>query len=214
MQSKESPTALKFLQIPEEAKRDKILNAAMKEFRYGYKKASTDAIVRDAGISKGLLFFYFGTKQGIYEFLLNYTTNLMRSDYFEMLNLAHRDILEGFWQMSLLKRDICYRYPYIYDFINAAIIYKADIPATEIAQNLLSQQNAVLSELYAACDTSLFRPDIDSQKTFNLIYWAIDAFFGDIDSKIDDKWNDENYEIFLKELREYLDICKRCFYKN
>ncbi|MCL2016601.1 MAG: TetR/AcrR family transcriptional regulator [Defluviitaleaceae bacterium] len=207
------PTALKFLQIPEEPKRDKILNAAMKEFRYGYKKASTDTIVRDAGISKGLLFFYFGTKQGLYEFLLNYTTNLMRSDYFEMLNLAHRDILEGFWQMSLLKRDICYRYPYIYDFIKSANIHKDDIPAAEIAQNLATQQTAVLAELYAACDTSLFRADIDPQKTFNLIYWAVDAFFDDIDSRIDD-WSNENYETFLKELREYLDICKRCFYKD
>ncbi|MCL1998610.1 MAG: TetR/AcrR family transcriptional regulator [Turicibacter sp.] len=207
-----TPKTAKFHDLPT-LKRDKILNAAMKEFRYGYKKASTDAIVRNAAISKGLLFFYFGTKQGLYEFLLNYTTNLLRSDYFEMLNLAHRDILEGFWQMSLLKRDISYRYPYIYDFIKSADIHRADIPTAEIAQNLLQRQTTVLTELYNACDISLFRPDIDPQKTFNLIYWSIDAFMDDFDSKTPN-WDNENYDRFLQELREYLDICKKCFYKN
>lgn len=34
-------------------KRDRILNAAMKEFARGYKNASTDNIVRESGISKG-----------------------------------------------------------------------------------------------------------------------------------------------------------------
>ena len=47
----------KFLKLDDE-KRDRILNAAMKEFRYGYVKASTDIIVKEAGISKGLLFHY------------------------------------------------------------------------------------------------------------------------------------------------------------
>jgi len=47
----------KFLKLDDE-KKDRILNAAMKEFRYGYVKASTDIIVKEAGISKGLLFHY------------------------------------------------------------------------------------------------------------------------------------------------------------
>ena len=44
----------------EEEKQLKIINAAMEVFgKNEYKKASTDLIAAKAGISKGLLFYYF-----------------------------------------------------------------------------------------------------------------------------------------------------------
>jgi len=48
----------------EPEKRDRILNAAIEEFAsFPFEKASTNHIVAKAGISKGLLFHYFGSKQ-------------------------------------------------------------------------------------------------------------------------------------------------------
>ena len=50
-------------------KQDRIINAALQVFAVnGYRHASTDEIVRIAGISKGLLFHYFGSKLGLYSF--------------------------------------------------------------------------------------------------------------------------------------------------
>ena len=49
----------KFFDLKKE-KQDRMINAALKAFAVnGYKRASTDEIVKDAGISKGLLFHYF-----------------------------------------------------------------------------------------------------------------------------------------------------------
>ena len=46
----------KFLNLELE-KQDRIINAAIKEFaQKGYDKASTNEIVKEAGISKGLLY--------------------------------------------------------------------------------------------------------------------------------------------------------------
>ena len=51
-------------------KRDKIINSALKEFSINtFQKASTNTIVEDAGISKGLLFHYFGSKEKLYKYL-------------------------------------------------------------------------------------------------------------------------------------------------
>lgn len=53
----------KFLNLNPE-KQDRILNAALKEFaQKGYQNASTNEIVKEAGISKGLLFHYFNNKR-------------------------------------------------------------------------------------------------------------------------------------------------------
>ena len=49
----------KFLELPNE-KQLKIINAGFEYFgKYGYKGANTEDIANRAGISKGLLFYYF-----------------------------------------------------------------------------------------------------------------------------------------------------------
>lgn len=50
-----------------ESTRERIIGAARDEFsRVGYRSASTNRIVSAAGVSKGLLFSYFGTKKELY----------------------------------------------------------------------------------------------------------------------------------------------------
>ena len=62
----------KFFDLPKE-KQDKIINGAVKIFAInGYKKASTDDMVRDTGVSKGLWFHYFENKLGLYTFVSDY----------------------------------------------------------------------------------------------------------------------------------------------
>jgi AcrR family transcriptional regulator len=199
----------KFLSL-EPNKRDRIINAAMKEFRYGYKKASTDIIVREAGISKGLLFHYFGTKEQLYAFLAQYAIDLLQKDYFDMIDLGQKDILEGFWQIALLKRDITDQYPPFYDFLSGLYAHKSDFPNMEILQTYEKNQQALTQEIFARCDIRLLRADIDPQKTITIISWAMDGFFEAYESSREN----QNYGQFLKELREYLDILRLCFYKK
>lgn len=53
----------KFLSLPME-KRNLIIDAALKSFGlHGYKKASISDIASSAGISKAMMFHYFGTKK-------------------------------------------------------------------------------------------------------------------------------------------------------
>lgn len=58
-----------FPQIPSE-KLDRILEAAVQEFaQKGYARASMNVVVERAGISKGALFKYFGSKSGLFAFV-------------------------------------------------------------------------------------------------------------------------------------------------
>ena len=67
----------KFFDLKQE-KQDRMINASLKIFsRGGYRHASTDEIVKEAGISKGLLFHYFPTKLGLYGFLFDYSARFM-----------------------------------------------------------------------------------------------------------------------------------------
>ena len=62
----------KFFDLKKE-KQDRMINAALKVFALqGYRHGSTDDIVREAAVSKGLLFHYFGSKLGVYCFIYDY----------------------------------------------------------------------------------------------------------------------------------------------
>ena len=67
----------KFFDLKKE-KQDRMLNAALKIFALqGYRHASTDDIVKEAGISKGLLFHYFESKLGLYSFVYDYSVRFV-----------------------------------------------------------------------------------------------------------------------------------------
>ena len=197
----------KFMSM-ELSKRDRIINAAMHEFRYGYKKASTDAIVQKAEISKGLLFHYFGSKEQLYAFLVNYAIEMVNSEILEMIDTEQRDLLESIWQMALLQRDISNRHPSIYVFLNGVYAHRADIPNNEIAEMIMQKQEDALDEYYYRCDTGLLVDNIDSKKIIRLMLWAIAGFLEEEEVK------NQDYEDFLKDLRSYLDIFRLRFYKK
>ena len=201
----------KFMSL-DPAKRDRILNSAMKEFRYGFNKASTDTIAREAGISKGLLYHYFDTKEDLYTFLVSYAADLVQKDYFDMMDLGQRDVLEGFWQACLLKRDITENYPLIYDFVNGIYAYKSDIPNLEILQMYEKSQKTIEEDIFTRCDPQLFRDDVDPKKAIAIISWTMNGFFEAFKAGV--LVENQDYDQFLEELRSFLDILRLCFYKK
>ena len=208
----------KFLSQPEE-KRERIINAAMKEFLTGYKKASTDNIVREAGISKGILFHYFGTKEQLYNFLIDYCIDIMRREYIDLINIIQSDILESVWQLSLLKQDLLNKYPVIFDFMISALTdasAKSETTAANLAR-FNAEQGKIMAKVYNGADTSLFRDDIDPKIAMEIITWTLQGYgqskMSMVDSEFMGQTARENYDIYLEEFETLLNTLRKCFYK-
>lgn len=189
-------------------KRNRIINAAMNEFKYGYRKASTDAIVKQAGISKGLLFHYFGSKEKLYTFLVKYALEVMSSEYLNMINFEQKDLLESMWQVALLKRDISAQHPSLEEFEYSLYVHKKDFPNKEVHKLIYEKQENLFEQFYSNCDISLFVDEIDPKFAILIICWAMDGFFSTREAYEND------YEEFLEELKSYLDVFRKRFYKN
>lgn len=98
-------------------KQARITNAALEVFaRNDYKHASTDDIAAKAGISKGLLFYYFRNKQSLYLYLYDYALEQVRgqvlrqkldgvTDFFELMHIGAR-----------AKLELLTRCPYLLEF--------------------------------------------------------------------------------------------------
>ncbi|MCL2071081.1 MAG: TetR/AcrR family transcriptional regulator [Oscillospiraceae bacterium] len=194
-------------------KRDRIINAAMKEFNKGYKNASTDAIVKEAGISKGLLFHYFGSKDKLLDFIIEYAIEVVVKEYFELINFEQRDILERIWQTVLLKFDLSYKYPMMFDFLTTA--YKENMNGV-----VLEMYGRVMSEFtprfFSGIDESLFKDGIEPKMAMNVIYWTQVGYshsqLEQIDSTDIIDFQKE-YERYLSEIQSYFDLFRKIFYK-
>lgn len=195
-------------------KRDRIINAAMREFMHGFKRASTDNIVREAGISKGLLFHYFGTKENLYSFLITYGCDLMVNEYFNLVNVRQPDLFESFWQMMLLKRDLMQRYPLLFNFLAQVFFRQKEGEEDENALLIKGLQEKMMGEIFGSYDASMFKEDIDPRKAANIALWTLTGYAeGQLspDKTMEDY--QQEYGRYLTELKEYFDILRRVLYK-
>ena len=195
-------------------KRDRVINAAMREFSKGFKAACTDTIVREAGISKGLLFHYFGTKDGLYGFILKNACEMIYNEYLSLIDLEQPDIIEKIWQITLLKMDLSYKHPALFDFLAKAYVDLLENPNDEFAVYFEKTKSIAIERALADIDTSLFKEGVDPKKAANIILWTLNGYStSQINSnmKMEDYQNE--YERYLEEIKEYINILRKTLYK-
>ncbi len=196
----------------EPEKRERIINAAMEEFvENGYEKASTNEIVKEAGISKGSLFSYFKSKKELYLFLFDHVTEIINKIY-EEIDWNETDFFERMKQTGLIKFKIMKQYPQTFDFIKSASKEYAPEVKPEIDE---INKKVIVEGLEIGCrniDFTKFRNDMDIEKVMNIINWTILSFAEQQRNKLD-SFRNMDTEI-LKEWDDYFDILKRCFYRK
>ena len=198
----------------EPEKRDRVINAAMKEFAKGYKSACTDTIVREAGISKGLLFHYFGTKDGLFGFILKTACEMIYNEYLTLIDLEQKDFIEKIWQITLLKMDLSYKHPALFDFLAKAYVELQENPNEEFAEYFNKTRSIAVEKALADIDPSLFKEGIDDKKAANIILWTLNGYStSQINANMRMEDYQKEYDRYLKELKEYIDILRKTLYK-
>lgn len=95
-------------------KQDKMINGAMEVFaRKGYKLASTDDMVKVAGVSKGLWFHYFGNKAGLYTFVADYGVKYLNMELAVNLMSKPTDYFDILYKVEETKTQVAMLYPFI-----------------------------------------------------------------------------------------------------
>ena len=98
-----------------EEKRQAIINALREFSLNNYATASTNKIVSNANISKGILYHYFGSKN-LYLFLYDYTTTKFSEALNRQIDLAESDIFKRYEQIMKIKIDLMKQYHALFDF--------------------------------------------------------------------------------------------------
>lgn len=194
-------------------KRDRIINSAMKEFSLNtFQKASTNIIVEEAGISKGLLFHYFGTKANLYKYLECFSIKIITEKIIDELNWNQKDIFLRLKETSMIKFKIFQKYPYLGDFSLMAFQGKTAKEIMDIDPDFPLE---LYSQIYTHnIDYSLFKEGIDVKRATNIIKWTIEKYGDEFRRGIKDGSMKFDYKAIEKEIYIYIDMLKLCFYKE
>lgn len=197
----------KFFDLKKE-KQDLMINAALKIFSIGgYKHASTDDIVKEADISKGLLFHYFKSKLGLYSFLYDYSVRFMKLEITGGVSSAEQDYFEIRRQIEYAKMQVLRNYPYMQRFLNRCRFEDVSeaLMAIERQKNVLADIQAVLKN---QSDRSLFKNEVDYEKLDQILSYTVDGL-------MDARFQDASFQpdLLYNETCAYFDMMKKLTYR-
>ena len=198
----------KFFDVKKE-KQDAIINAALMVFaENGYRKASTDVIVKEAGISKGLLFHYFISKQGVYEFVYDYSIKYMLLELTQTVRKDEKDFFSIQRMIEFAKTKVMKNYPYMQQFLSSAR-FETHPDALRVINESAGVIDNAYAGIYKKADMSRFAGPVDQKKIIKLIGWMSDGY-------IKDKFREGTPDLdeMNAEFATYLSMLRDHFYKD
>jgi len=196
----------KFLSLPQE-KQNRIVDAAMNLFgEVGYKKAYISEIAATAGISKALVFHYFGSKKGLYSYLVYYTGKIIMTEAQQARDTANKDFFERVAITIRFRLSIKNRYPAMNTFIDS--VFNEDEP--EVAADI-DRLNAIATDMHSKVEVTpteadSFKTTIDPAQVVTLVEKYIEGIIY--------SWNGKDtVDHIMNEVNQCLDMLKGNFCK-
>ena len=156
-------------------KQDRMINAALRIFaQNGYRHASTDIIVKEAGISKGLLFHYFTNKIGLFSFLFDYSVKYMLFELDHLISNKETDYFTICKEIEKAKLNVLRTYPYMHEFIEKSL----EEDQLDINETIETSKNTYLETInryYAQGSRDFLREEISSERLDSFIRFTVDG---------------------------------------
>jgi len=206
--------------------KEDILKAAIAEFgKMGYKAASTNEIVKNAKVSKGLLFHYFTSKQKLYTACQLYVMEQYGKFMQKHRDISSPDFFDRILSNLRIKMQFGCKNPELLVMINRSMVLeREDNPLSRPALEayVLKQMEgepstideAIASSFFNDIDTSPFREGSDLAKVMDYARLTLEASWqrftklhnNDIEAMVQD------LESYFSEAEEIVELLKHGAY--
>ncbi len=199
----------KFINLPAE-KRNTIIDAALAAFSAnGYKKTSISDIAAAAGISKAMVFHYFGTKKELYLYLINLCCDIAMTAFNEKFDNAVTDFFDRIKLATSIKISVIKIHPAILSFMGSMYFEKDDKVKADI-QAIVAKYEGIRDRLaFDGMDASKFKDGIDPKLVMKILVWFTEGYVSKspMSAGLD-------IEAICREFDECMNLLKNNFYKE
>lgn len=199
----------------EKEKQKRIINAALKEFaEKGFQHASTNEIVKEAEIGKGMLFYYFNSKKSLYYYLIDYALDIIERKHLNMIDTSEQDLFKRLQSIASNKMNFLKKYPNAMNFMATILFTDDDEIDEDTSKKITRLQRIGYEKVYDNIDFALFREDVDPKKVFKIIRWAFEGYETELKYRLRNKdIRKLNFDPYWAEFYDYIDVMKKGFYK-
>lgn len=193
-----------------------ILGAAYREFaEKGYERASTNRMVEAADIGKGMLFYYFGSKEALYLHLIEEGIRFMLRTYVERLPEEETDYVEKMVKAGQVKQAVYAAHPEILNFMGKVYLEGVEMVPAELRQRMEEAREKGRRKLHANIDTRLFREDLPPERVMELIRWSLEGYEAALVERLRREMpQDMNDTSHWRDFYAFLQQLKHIYYKK
>ncbi|MCL2197953.1 MAG: TetR/AcrR family transcriptional regulator [Defluviitaleaceae bacterium] len=149
-------------------KQSHIINAALSVFgKQGYRKASLSDIAQSAGITKGMITYYFGSKKNLYLYLLSVIHEKLTKEINEKLPPDITDFFEKIKIAVEIQVEAIKKHPGLISFVNSMTSERDPDIATEIEQSFIEDYNRLNEIVFS---------EIGTNPLYKFVFWASSGF--------------------------------------
>lgn len=198
--------------LPE--KRERVIAAALEEFaERGYLSASTNAIAEKAGVAKGLIFHYFGSKKKLYLHLVDhaFAESVAWFDRAESAEKPSSDFVERIVEGSLRMLGFLREHPVLSRLIEGAWTTAPEELQPEVLALAQKYQSTAMGGLLEGIDRNRLREGVEPGKAAALLSVFVEGF--------KDAWAKQagrgfqDADMMLAQLRDYCEMLKYGIYR-
>ncbi len=206
-----------FLNLPME-KQGQIVQASLREFaENGYDRASTNRIVEQARISKGVLFKYFDDKESLFLYVVEIALKAYVDAFPAEDATSFDDPFHWLKEVTMRKIRFSQKHPLIYRFL-ARIAKEPEHPVyAKVMDAITATTQQYMAQIAALLPPGKLRDGLRWEQIFFIVECMTRGFREAYISQIPDAV-DENFEASFQRLHDeldvYLDIIKRGVYKE
>lgn len=186
-----------------------MVNAALAAFGHnGYKKASIADIAASAGVSKAMIFYWFGCKRNLYAYLVELCGNQLLAEVAGRLDKQETDFFDRLCAATEIKMAALRQHPAMLDFLKW--MYNESDPEVADVTGGVRRMAKEFSGSFALdnIDMHKFKDSADPALTLRFILWASEGFIRDASATRAD------LDAYVGEFFRCMEMLKRNLYQE
>lgn len=190
----------------------RIVNSAFKVFSNNdFDKASTALIVKDAEISRGLLYHYFISKQELFEYLQYFSYHIISESMAREIDWESDDIFDRLSKSMKVKLELIKKYPHVFDFFNRYpnLMTPEKVKEYQEDENLATKRNFYSYNV----DYSKIKDDLDFDLLLTVSRLTIKGVLNRHISNHNFETEELNIEEIMNDINQYIVFLRNTFSK-
>ncbi len=196
----------------------KIIKVCLEEFGdKGYARASTNTIVKNAGIPKGTLFYFFKNKKNLFLYLVDHAVNR----YIEFVEAYTEDLPPDLFDRLLYMFEVRMRFavhaPHLYRFFFRTLLKIPDELKADMQGRFKSYAAASKDQMSEGLDISRLRKGVSVDQAMELLSYFTEGLLARHTDNLAELDADQSLAYVKKLLEQgtiYFEMLKRGVYSS